>query len=113
MGQEATQKTLTPDSDLKDGKVRPRSKVKIVTLNSKYHAVPNTVEAVHPSLAAKLVEQGKARYGDRLSAEEKDANRQFLESKVTSKGRKPGKAEEGDEFDELVDDKAAVKGKAK
>lgn len=106
---------LTPDSELEGGKVRPKSKVDVVFLNSPYHKTPNYVEQIHPTLAAKLLEQGKIRMGKKLTDAEKAANKQALEDAVKAKGRTPGKptkTEEEDDLDELVgDDKDKGKGK--
>lgn len=112
MAQEQTDKTMTPDTDLKDGKVRPKSKVKVLFLNSKHHSVPFVIEEVHPALAAKLVEAGKAEMAKGgLTKEQKDANKEHMLAKAKSKGRvgKPP-VEEGIEDKDLLGDKGS-KGK--
>lgn len=102
--QEKTDKVLTPDSELKDGKVRPGSKVKITFLDSRFHPVPYYQEEVHPALAKKLVDEGKAEYsqGKSLTAEQKQANKDFLAEKLASrkKTRKGALVTDDDLLDE-------------
>jgi hypothetical protein len=106
---------MSPDSELEGGKVRPKSKVDVVFINSQYHKTPNYAEQIHPELAKKLLEQGKIRMGKKLTDAEKAANKAALEESIKAKGRTPGKPakEEEDELDELVggDDKDKGKGK--
>lgn len=126
MPQEQTEHTMLPDSDLKDGKVRPKSKVKVLFLNSVHHNVPFTMEEVHPALAAKLIESGKAeKWKGKLIEEQTKANEDALLNRAKSKGRKGTTAAKAkasldtgspdDEFDDeedLTGDKGGDKSKA-
>ena len=111
MAQEQTEKTMTPDSKLEGGKVRPKSKVKILFTNSEFHNVPFVIEEVHPSLAEKLVEQGKAEYAksNKLTKDQMDANKESLKSKVKAKGRRPGKTKKDEAAEDLMEDLDATK----
>ncbi|HYD90282.1 MAG TPA: hypothetical protein VEA37_02205 [Flavobacterium sp.] len=104
MAQEQTKNTVTPDAALKDGKVRPKSKVQVLFRNSPFHGgIPYHLSMVHPALAEKLVEQGKAEYheGDLSKAQIRE-NEEHKRELVKAKGRTPGKKknEEDDDFDE-------------
>lgn len=105
MSQEKTEKMTTPDSQLADGKVRPKSKVKILITNSPHYNVPFVVEEVHPSLADKLIKAGKAEMAKGpLTKDQKDANKKALEDKVKERGRKPGKGLPKSEDEDLMED---------
>jgi len=95
MSQEQTPETMTADKALTGGKVRPKSKVKVLFVNSPFYGGrPYAIEEVHPALAAKLVENGKAEYCEsgKLTEEQKAANKDAMAKAVKAKKRKPGKA---------------------
>jgi hypothetical protein len=86
--QEQTEKTMAPDKVLTDGKVRPKSKVKVLFLNSAFHGVPFFVDEVHPSLAEKLIATGKAEMAKgELTKAQKDANKKALKDRASEQGR--------------------------
>lgn len=102
-------KKVKQESDeqlLEKGLVRPNSKVWVIFKGSKFHGKPNHVEEIHPALAEKLVEQGKAEYREsgKLTKDEVEENKAAAKKAVVEKGRKPGetKAEKNatDDFDE-------------
>lgn len=106
MGQEKTPKVTSSDSVLQGGKVRPKSQVQVLFRNSKYHGKPYAISMVHPSLADKLIKDGKAElYEGKLTKDMIKANEEARQADVVSKGRTPGKGlatkEDEDEFDDL------------
>lgn len=103
MPQEQTAKTISTDQVLTGGRVRPKSKKSIVWLNSVYHTTPFAIEEVHSSLADKMVAEGKARFGNKLTDQEKADNKAYLAEKIKSKGRTPGKVEKEEELEDLDD----------
>lgn len=109
MAQQADPKVKQlPDSQLPGGQVRPRSKVQVMFKNNKhYGGLPYALDEVHPAMAEKLVEQGKAEiFESTLSKAQLKENEEYRKKQVIAKGRVPGKVTKADEdeFDEDLDE---------
>lgn len=103
MAQESTKKTSTPDSQLKDGLVRPRSQVQVLFKNSRfYDHKPYHLTMVHPVMAEKFVAQGKAEYHEGgLSKSELKENDEWAKSKGFKNMAASDEVSE-DEFDDIM-----------